>query len=68
MREPVFSKEDVITFLLVLRWFPNAMKTHKSQRKGSVATDKDLKFRHRKVDSAELLQLAFLLSEKMYLP
>ena len=35
VREPVFSSEDVITFLLVLKWFPNAMKTYKLQRKSS---------------------------------
>lgn len=68
MREPVFSRDDVITFLLVLRWFPNSMKTHKPLRKGSCATDKEIKARTRRVDSAELLQLAFLLSEKLYLP
>ena len=35
VREPVFSSEDVITFLLVLKLFPNAMKTYKLPRKSS---------------------------------
>ena len=35
VREPVFSSEDVITFLLVLKWFPNAMNTYKLPRKSS---------------------------------
>jgi hypothetical protein len=68
VREPVFSSEDVITFLLVLRWFPNAMKSYKAPRKASTATEKELKGRPRRAESVELLQLVFLLAEKLYLP
>jgi hypothetical protein len=68
VREPVFSSEDVITFLLVLRWFPNAMKIYKPPRKVSTATDKDIKARPRRTESVELLQMVFLLAEKLYVP
>jgi hypothetical protein len=44
------------------------MKTHKPPRKASMATDKELKAKSRRVESAELLQLTFLLAEKLYLP
>jgi hypothetical protein len=57
----------VITFLLVLKWLPNAMKTYKPARKASTATEKDIKGRPRRAESVELLQLVFLLAEKVYL-
>jgi hypothetical protein len=68
VREPVFSSEDVITFLLVLRWFPNAMKSYKTIRKASFASEKEARPRQRRTESAELLQIVFLLAEKLYIP
>jgi hypothetical protein len=62
VREPVFSSEDVITFLLVLKWYPNSMKTYKPQRKASFNSEKEARQKQRKTESAELLQMVFLLA------
>jgi len=37
-KEPIFAKNDVITFLLIFEWFPNSAKPSNKMRKGSFAT------------------------------
>ena len=67
IHEPIHSHEDIITFLLVLKWFPNSMRTYKN-RKASFASEKEQPRGKKRVESAELLGLVFLLAEKVYIP
>ena len=40
-KEPIFAKDDVITFLLIFKWYPNTIKPSNKVRKGSFATEKE---------------------------
>jgi len=40
-KEPIFAKDDVITFLLIFKWYPNTVKLNNKVRKGSFATEKE---------------------------
>jgi len=40
-KEPIFAKDDVITFLLIFKWYPNTVKSNNKVRKGSFATEKE---------------------------
>ena len=41
VKEPIFAKDDVITFLLIFKWYPNTVKPNNKVRKGSFATEKE---------------------------
>lgn len=47
-KDPIYATEDVIVFLLTLQWYPNSFKAPNKARKGSFATEKELKVRFHK--------------------
>ena len=69
--EPVHSTDEVITFLLELEWFPNSGRPEKRFRKGSFVSEKEIGALSKQkvpLDGDDLLHLAFILSEKVYIP
>lgn len=67
--EPIFANEDVIVFLLNLQWYPNCVKPSTKARKGSFATQREIKVRFQKpaLQPQEFLSIAYILSEKIYI-